>query len=375
MTTKTGFDPFKLAEKLRPRMIDLKNNKVLLASFADVSQGKDIPRERVMEDYFRIKIYEKREEIQKKYHNFRREPAAVAVEKLEKSFLKQSENRNELLMPPHISECNGVFIAQVNGCNLKCWQCYVDDVNKSANPRYGKFFSAEEILTAFLIESRKAQFSLNPERKINVLRLSGGDPFLVPEIILGLVESVIEFGIEDYIYVWIDTNLLSGDFYWKYLTEKQRKTIRDFNNIGFMGCYKGFDEESFVKTCGALPQFFIKQFIMHRRLLNEGLDVYSYWYPLIYSSDNLIERIANFMDMLQLEVDQYAPLRLTTPLTKIYSPTESRLTHERRDALRLFSQYDAMRIWYEELRKRFGFEADLLPHIIPAKEENKDEKR
>jgi len=362
-----GFDPIKRAEEIRPRMINSKNKKVLLASFTGVSQAKDIPMRRIIGDYFRIKIYEKPEEIEKGLHNFRQEPAGIAACRLKQSIQKQSLKRG-LLTSPNIKECNGAFIAQINGCNLKCWQCYVDDVNKSANPKYGRFFSAEEILIEFLVESRKAQFLIDPDRKVNILRLSGGDPFLVPEIIVWIIEAAEKFGLENYIYFWVDTNLASGDFYWKYLTNKQREKIRNFKNIGFMGCYKGYDEESFTKTCGAAPKFFNEQFKMHRRLIKEELDVYSYFYPLVYSdySDRKLRKcLVLFINRLQKEVNLLAPLRLTTPYTKIYSPTQNRLTPERKKSLEL--QYAATKIWKEEIKKQFGSRADLMPHQIPIK--------
>jgi len=361
-----GFDPIKLAEKIRPKMIDLKNKKVLLAKFTETSQIKDIPHRQLMNDYLRVKVYEKPEEIARGNHNFRQEPAGIARDKLRQSLQNQVQKRGQMTAPK-IRECNAAFIAQVNGCNLKCWQCYVDDKNKSAKSCYGKFFSAEEILTEFLIESRKAQFLTEPDRKVNILRLSGGDPFLVPEIIIWTIEAVEKLSLQDYLYLWVDTNLMTGDFYWKYLTEQQRNKIKKFENIGFMGCYKGYDEESFTKTSGAAPEFFKEQFEMHQRLLDEGLDVYTYLYPLVYSEYSDLElkrRILKFIAQLQ-KIDFYAPLRLTTPYTKIYSPTETRLIREKKLALKV--QYRAIKIWKQEMKRRFGPMAELMPHEIPIK--------
>lgn len=345
-----GFDPIKRAEIIRPRMIDLKNKKVLLASFEDSSQAQDIPEAQRFGDYFRVKIYTKKKEAEQGLDNFRSEPAGIAA----------------LRLNTNIAECNAVFLGQVNGCNLQCWQCYVDDKNKSGNPKYGKFFSAEEILTQFLIESRKAQFSSDPDVKVNILRLSGGDPFLVPEFILWIVEAVENFRLQDFIYLWVDTNLMTGDFYWKYLSDEQRTKIRNFKNIGFMGCYKGYDEESFTKTCGAAPEFFKEQFKIHRRLVDEGLDVYTYLYPLTYSEENLREKIIGFMNRLQAEINLYAPMRLTTPYVKLYSPTEMRINPEREKALEL--QYKAIKIWKEEIEKRFVGYDNLFPHQFPVRD-------
>ncbi len=358
-----GFNPIKLAEKIRPRMIDLKNKKVLLACFVGTSQAKDIPERQIRNNYFRVKQYEWPDKTKKGIHLFRSEPAGIATLRLNESLKKYSKKNPISILKT--KECNSVFLFQINGCNLNCWQCYVDDINKSANPKYGKFFSAEEILMEFLAESRKTSFITDPNKKVNILRISGGDPFLVPEIIVWIIEALEKFGLEDYVYLWVDTNLSTGTFYWKYLSLWQKEKIRNFKNIGFMGCYKGCDEESFIKTCGASPEFFKEQFLMHRRLIEEGLDVYSYYYPLIYSSKNLKKRLSKFMDRLQEEVNLYAPLRLTTPETKVFYPTKLRMNPEREKSLNI--QFEAIKIWKKEMKKRFGKIANTPPHLAPIK--------
>lgn len=343
-----GYNPIELAEKIRPKMIDLENKKVLLAVLAGTEQQKDLTKERFFENIFRSKIYTKAQD--RDFDPFRGEPAGVAAEKLG--------------VPPE--ECNAAFLGQINGCNLNCWYCYVDRVCNSANPKYGRYFTAEEYLTQFLVESRKNQNSAIPELKLNILRISGGEVFIIPEIILWMAEAIEKFKLEDYIYVWVDCNLCTGDFYWRYLTPEQREKIRNFKNLGVCVCYKGFDRKTFHENTKATPEFFDEQFKLHRRLIDEGLDVYSYLYPIAGSTYNLRKRLASFMDRLQWEISYYAPLRMATPLIKVYSPTQKRLNPEREKALK--NQRLAMEIWKEELQKRFTHEElTLRPHEIQVK--------
>jgi uncharacterized Fe-S cluster-containing radical SAM superfamily protein len=304
-----GYDPIKRAERLRPKMIDPERKRVLLAVLTGTDQAGDLSSNRFWLGIFRSKIYTKPEETEKDF--FRGEPAGVAAQKL--------TIPHEQIVTPQ--ECNAAFLGQINGCNLNCWYCYVDPRSKSANPKYGKYFSAEEYLLYFLAESKRFQNSLNPNYKLNVLRLSGGEVFIVPEIIIWMIKAIKKFGLERYIYVWVDSNLSTGDFYWRYLNLKEREEIRNYQNIGFCVCYKGFDAQTFYKNTGAAPEFFDEQFKMHQRLVNEGLDVYSYLYPITSSTRNLKTRLATFMNRLQKEVDQYAPLRLATPPIKVYGPT------------------------------------------------------
>ena len=333
------YNPFEVAEKLRPKMIDLKNKKVLLAVLAGTGQEKDLTKERFFENIFRAKIYTKPEERELDY--FKGEPAGIASERLGVS----------------PDECNAVFLGQINGCNLDCWYCYVDRIANSANHKYGKFFSAEEYLKHFL-EQRS--------RGLNVLRISGGEVFIVPEIIFWMVEAIEKAKLENDLYVWVDCNLATGNNYWKYLNMRQRAKIRKFKNLGVCVCYKGFDDKTFYENTGAAPEFFEEQIKLHRRLVDEKLDVYSYLYPVTSSADNLRKRLADFMDRLQLGVGRYAPLRMATPPIKVYGPTEKRLTPERKRALE--NQWEAMKVWKEELQKRYTPEQlSLKPHEISVR--------
>lgn len=342
MNAEKAYDPFKLAEKLRPNMIDLEEEKVLLAVLAGTKQQKDLTKSRFWESIFRSKIYTKAEDTE--LNPFQGEPAGVAAEKL--------TIPGERIVTPR--ECNAAFLGQINGCNLNCWYCYVDRVCNSGNPKYGKYLSAEEYLVQFLIESRKHQNSTNPDDKLNILRISGGEVFIVPEIIVWIVKAIEKFKLEDYIYVWVDCNLVTGDFYWEYLTAEEREKIRNFENLGVCVCHKGFDKKTFYENTGADPKFFDEQFKLHRRLIDEELDVYSYLYPITASLHNLTRRLATFMDRLQEEVDYYAPLRMATPPINIYEPTREQLTLEREKALE--NQWEAMKIWKQELQKRFSAE-------------------
>lgn len=344
-----AYNPISRAEKLRKRIIKPETKQVLFTSFAGALQEKDIAlHTKIADDFFRAKIYTKDHE--KELDPFRGEPAGIAAERLG--------------IGPE--ECNAVFLAQINGCNLDCWQCYVDKINKSGNPKYGRYFTAEEYLLNFLIWSKRTQNSVDPNEKLNVLRLSGGEVFIVPEIIFWTIEAVEHYNLQDSIYIWVDCNLATGDFYWRYLSPEQREKISNYRNIGFCVCYKGCDKENFFEITGADPEFFDLQFGIHSLLLEEGLDVYSYYYPLVGSFRGLRKRLSSFMDILVEKVDYLAPLRLSTPETKIYGPTKENLTLKRKIALE--NQWEGMRIWKQELLERFGIkECSLKPHQVPPK--------
>jgi len=353
-----GYDPIKRAEKLRTTMIIPEEKKILIASFAGTVQAKDITvHTRIADEFFRAKVYTKPED--RAINPFKGEPAGIAAERLTFS----DEKRN---MAVRRKECNTAFLGQINGCNLNCWQCYVDRANKSGNPKYGAYFTAEDYLLNFLVWSKRTQNSANPDEKLNVLRISGGEVFIVPEIIIWTIEAVEKYGLQDYIYIWVDCNLATGDFYWRYLNPEQREKISNYKNIGFCVCYKGLDENNFFEITGANPEFFDLQFSLHAGLIEEGLDVYPYYYPLMNPTENQRERISSFMNLLIKKIDPLAPLRLAMPKTKIYGPTKTNLTHGRKMALD--NQWRAMEMWQQELLELFSIkEIALPPHEIPVR--------
>jgi uncharacterized Fe-S cluster-containing radical SAM superfamily protein len=345
-----GYNPIEVAKRLRPKMIDLEAKKVLLANFSGTSQSADFAKRHLIGDWARKKIYLKPKE--KNLPDMWKEPAGVA-----------SRNMN---VPP--DECNATFTIQVKGCNLACWFCYVDDENKDGRPEKGIFVSAEEILTRFLVESRKCQYVQNPDEKVNIIRISGGEVSIVPEIILWLIEAIENYGLENNIYLWADTNLTTLNTFWGNLSRQDIEKIVSFRNFGIVGCYKGIDPESYHDNTGADPDTWMAQFLSHRLLVDMGFDVYSYLVPTIFLPDDgekyLEQRLRNFIMILQHVVDPVAAGRLYPLEIKNYSPMGSRLTPEREKALELHWK---VREYLRKIqREYYGNKLDCS-HEIPTK--------
>ncbi len=233
----------------------------------------------------------------------------------------------------------------------------MDRRNLCADFEYGEYFNAEEILFRFLAISKLSENSENPDDKLNILRLSGGELFLTPELIYYIVEAIKNIGLENKIYLWLDCNLATGDFFWKYLKKNQIEEIKNFQNLGICVCYKGFDEESFTENTGADHEFFNEQFKMHRRLLEEGFDVYSYIYPVsvfpINYFGDIPYKVNQFIKRFQKEVSYYGVLRMAMPLIKPYKANEKYVTPEKEKMLSM--QQAVQKIWN-----------DILASIYPA---------
>jgi uncharacterized Fe-S cluster-containing radical SAM superfamily protein len=224
-------------------------------------------------------------------------------------------------------------------CNWRCWYCFVPFTLLSGNPEHSKWFTASELVDAYLAI---------PDRP-PVLDLSGGQPDLVPEWVPWTLQALDERG-ASHVYVWSDDNL-STDYFWRYLTDSQRELIAAHPRYGRVGCFKGFDAESFAFNTRAAPELFARQFDLFGRLLATGMDLYAYATLTGPSVDRVGEKVARFVDRLQ-EIAEPLPLR-TIPLEiEAWNPATPRIGAAHRQALRV--QAEAVAAWNAEIAARFA---------------------
>ena len=124
-----------------------------------------------------------------------------------------------------------------------------------------------------------------------------------------------------------------------------------------MGCFKGFDEESFSFTTLAEGAHFDRQFEAAQRIIAAGFRFYAYATFTTPHLQGIEDKIRVFVDKLQ-SVHELLPL-WTTPL-KIhnFSVTNSRLDENR--ARSMTNQFIAFKTWDEELSRRFSSEQRRL---------------
>ena len=246
--------------------------------------------------------------------------------------------------PPTDTIRSQVF--QLSACNWRCWYCFVDDDRLSANHRTSRYFSATELIDLYLRE---------PHRP-DIIDLSGGQPDLVPEWTLWMVEECERRGLIDSVYFWIDDNL-SNDFLFRYLSNRELERLAAIPKLSRMGCFKGFDEKSFAFTTLANPDHFRRQFEIAGRIISAGFRFYAYATFTTPDMQFIETRMRTFVDRLQ-SVHELLPL-WTTPL-KIYnfSVTNTRLDIKRSQSL--IDQLAVFQIWDDELTRRFTSGQRLL---------------
>jgi len=246
--------------------------------------------------------------------------------------------RHSLGLPDADEICAEVFQNAI--CNLRCWYCYVDRRLITANPNHSDMLSVKEMLDFYLSEKTRPP----------MIDLSGGQPDLVPEWVLWFADIVHDRKLDNEIYLWSDDNL-STDFLWRFLDKEEVRRLASYKNYGRVGCFKGFDENSFSFNTGAPQEYFKAQFSLMRRLILSGFDVYGYVTLTSDSDKNLDSHITSFVDRLQNEVHPVFPLRTIPQRILEFTPTKERMSVKQQKALQI--QDEAVCFWQKELEKRF----------------------
>jgi sulfatase maturation enzyme AslB (radical SAM superfamily) len=99
-------------------------------------------------------------------------------------------------------------------CNWRCWYCFVDFELLSGRQDRSSMLSAGELVDLYLAEP-------SPPGMID---LSGGQPDLVPEWVLWMMDALTTAGVTDHVFLWSDDNL-SNDYFWRHLTGRERARV------------------------------------------------------------------------------------------------------------------------------------------------------
>ncbi len=322
-------DSDKLAKGLRKRLVNLNDKKVLIAQLLETEEEKD--------SYTKVNC-----------HGFGR---IRSFSNYSLHLRNSQKNKNEQIKPL-LRGCDNskVLLAQafqIAGCNWNCWYCFVDMSRRIAQIKNGEYFSASELVGMFLAVE-----------DINILDLTGGQPDLVPEWILWVMEELDKRNLRNKIFLWVDDNL-STDYFWKYLNDGQIEYITKFPKHSRAGCFKGYDESSFSFNTGVSSRLFQRQFDLFKRFIKEGMDMYAYVTFTNKEDIHLDRNIKLFMDRLQ-RLHHNLPLR-TIPL-KIVSFSAVRSSNQENFSHALTFQFEVYSAWQNELYNRFDSREIDLPY-------------
>jgi uncharacterized Fe-S cluster-containing radical SAM superfamily protein len=347
-------DPKKRAEILRPKM--MRNRKYLIAKIEGSGEEfKEKEGNITFQKYFKFKWYLKPDASTLSIKDLwspnmiglRRDFMSVPLKEVKKIRFQNPpyaaayrfEGKGE--DPRNYSKS---LTIQVAGCNYDCNYCYVPKELRTASTRHGKYFTAKEIVETFLQARRD---SLEP---LNVIRITGGESILVPEIIRDVYEEVEKMKLER-IYFWIDTNLSTC----KYLedVESDLKPVLRKKNVGIIGSFKGVTERDFSIITESEPKFYENQFETAKLLIDWRTDFYAYLPALVYE-DDVENKLNSFIHKL-MEVSKNLPLRVETDMIIEYAAAILNM-HEKTKQGRPLPKTDqklVFDLWYNKLLPRY----------------------
>ena len=313
-------DTDRIVLKLRSAGIDSDNQALLITNFSGTAQEQDLTETPNCNGLGRIRHFRRHGSAGWPENPLPIDPACKALGLPRTDILRAQVFQNAV-------------------CSWRCWYCFVPFELLKANKEHAEWLRAERLIDLYVTQ----------EQRPRVLDLTGGQPDLVPEWVIWMIDELQRRGLADDVFLWSDDNL-SNDYFWRFLSKEQRNTIKYFRNYGRVGCFKGFDERSFAFNTGAYPDLFNRQFQAAQRFIDFGIDLYCYVTLTSAVQIGIGEKIKRFVDRLQ-EIHENIPLR-TVPLEiRLFSPVVARLTETYKQALR--NQWLAVEAWQKELDTRF----------------------
>jgi uncharacterized Fe-S cluster-containing radical SAM superfamily protein len=262
---------------------------------------------------------------------------------------------------------NFMTSVHVASCPLDCWYCYVDECLRleCQDCRYrGKasckqlrshvkrsMLTAKEIFDAFLRERHAKGI-----RK-NVLRITGGEPFLVPELIRELLELFAEHRLLDSVFLWTETNLtpfIRDKVGRRAIDEYDRTSIDDLlkyeNCWALHPCFHGSSNKSFKGQTGVRGN--VDDLVEALRFLVEkGVDVYPSVSSNMCPNGELVDLFGKLSD-----VNINVPLRVALIETDLrYQPVQDRFDLDASLRKTVYDKWSNIHDWDSECFRKCGF--------------------
>lgn len=271
---------------------------------------------------------------------------------------------------------NNLLSVQVGRCPLNCWHCYLQEClrlscaecknqpfcckqRRKIENIHLKYFSAEELLNSFL-----AQREIDKAKGIasDIFRITGGEPFLAPQLIIELLNLLEQRGLQTEIFLWTETNIVpfccdtNGN---SVVSEKQLVELSRHKNFSVHPCFHGLSSEEFVAISGAEINW--GQLLAgFRRICSTSIDIY----PSFGGNVSSLHNIALFMDKL-ISIDPLLPLKFCVINYDLnYEPIKRRLqiiSRINNSEYSIYSFQEAIELWDKMLHNHCGYAYAEIP--------------
>lgn len=249
---------------------------------------------------------------------------------------------------------NYILTMQVSPCSFMCWFCYVDRALREG--KIGTWISSEELLKSFLKERDK--FHEKGEiQKGNVLRISGGEPFIAPELHYECLNMLEEMGLDKKIFVWTETNIspffqdqTNGHMYVENWIDLQE--LNNFNNYVIHPCLHGVNESNLSENSQIEGKYVHKLFDGIERMIELHFDIY----PTFGSNLTPPNSVEELFDKLH-EINGNLPIRIALIDFKFYySQVLSRMKNDVGSFMKekIYTKEFVINKWDELMKRKYG---------------------
>ncbi len=263
---------------------------------------------------------------------------------------------------------NRLIAVHIPLCPNDCWHCYVPKelyVTEQASTRHVEL-TARQIVDAF---KKQRKLDKDQGKQSNVLRITGGEPFLVPELILEVLQCIQEDGLSSEVFVWAETNLepFVGRPGRAFMDNADNvrilNALKDFHNFCVHPCFHGLTAEEFDAITGKNFSISLEEQVAAlKRLVTAGIDVYPTFGTNVCDPINV--------KALYDGIKAASPnLPLKVALVKYdcdYEPVGTRISPETTRKPQLYSRFAALRIWNELLLNDYGIGYGVYPRNLVA---------
>jgi len=279
---------------------------------------------------------------------------------------------------------NRLISLHISRCPLSCWYCYIDDCLKSncnictvqeycgqnTKVKTGikeDWFSARKIVDGFV-----KQRSLDKQRGLlsNILRITGGEPFLAPDLLLEILDELKSRQLDKEVFLWTETNLIPlivQDKDETIVSGELLNGLAAYHNFCVHPCFHGLNESNFEDVAGQRIDNFNLLLDAFKRLFDADIDIY----PTFGSNMSSPRDVECFYNKIS-QINKLLPLRFCLIEYDLdYKPVKWRRKNIPDFAEKHEKVYDRFQIierWDKLLRKNTKYKyGDIPRHLVPMK--------
>jgi uncharacterized Fe-S cluster-containing radical SAM superfamily protein len=269
-------------------------------------------------------------------------------------------------------------------CPNDCWHCYVPHelYVQEYSDTHCKPFTAEEIIDLF-VEQQK--IDRNNDKHSYVLRITGGEPFLVPDLILDCLAIIsARKELSNKVFVWTETNLepFVGKQGKAFMDQDNNKDILKemgkYTNFAVHPCFHGLSQIEFDTITGKEYHITLEdQINAVQRLVDNKIDVYPTFGSNVCDSTNikpLFDALKQVNNRVSGNINGNLPLKVALVEYKCdYEPVEKKIIN-RETIPDIYSRFAALRIWNKLLLEEYGVGYGIIPRHLAAQFKKPDYK-